>query len=281
MEFTAHYPGSIGEIVQGNYKGKDILLSFPINLYTEVRIVERIFPERKYKNPKAAAFMNSLLHRWNFANYYYNLDIEINSKIPRGKGFASSTADLCALYYALLKLFRKEFNQRELIDECIRIEPTDSIIFNRATLFEYKNGKYYETVGDYLEFYILVFEGSRVIDTLEFNNRILPMLAHIDDLIPELIRGIRGKSVEKIAQVATESIMRNRHRLKYEYFEDIMTISDKSGGLGIVGAHSGDCLGIIYDDLERLKYVKKLYNSSNKYKIGSFSTIGIVNESII
>lgn len=273
MECKACYPGSIGEIAQGNFQGKDILLSCPVNLYTEVKVFESRFPEIKWKNPKTAVFMQNLLSRWDCAYYDRNLDIEINSKIPRGKGFASSTADLCALYYALLELFKKEFNEQELIEECIRLEPTDSIIFKKMTLFEYKKGSFQDTIGDYFQFDILAFEGKSIIDTVDFNNKNLSPLADIGDLIQELICGIREKNLEKLAHVATESIIRNQHRLKYDHLKDVLSISKNSGGLGVIGAHSGDCLGIIFDDVEKLAYAKNHCSFNDEYKIHTLKTV--------
>lgn len=41
MEVRAKYPGSFGEILQGNLGGeKPVLVSSPINLYTCVRLFE-------------------------------------------------------------------------------------------------------------------------------------------------------------------------------------------------------------------------------------------------
>lgn len=40
MEVTAKYPGSFGEILQGNLGEKPVLVSSPINLYTCVRLFE-------------------------------------------------------------------------------------------------------------------------------------------------------------------------------------------------------------------------------------------------
>lgn len=276
MEGMASYPGSIGEIIQGNFQGKEILLSCPIDLYTEVKVFECRLPEKKWKNRKAAVFLKNMLNRWDFNGVDENFDIEINSKIPRGKGFSSSTADLCALYYALLKLFKKEFNQQELIQECIRIEPTDSIIFKEMTMFEYKKGNFHKTIGNYFRFDILAFEGKRVIDTIEFNNKVTHSLADIEDLLSDLVNGIREKNTEKIASIATESIIRNQHRLKYKNMEDILAISKKSGGLGVIGAHSGDCLGIIFDDPEKAAYTKRHYSFNSDYIVHTLKTINIL-----
>ncbi len=99
------------------------------------------------KNIKANKFIKNIITDWKYEDYINTIHIEINSKIPRGKGLASSTADLCATYKCLTKLFKKNYSIEELQKHCLTIEPTDSIIFNEFTLFDYKNGSLKEKLG--------------------------------------------------------------------------------------------------------------------------------------
>jgi L-threonine kinase len=273
MEACAIYPGSIGEIIQGRLENRDTLLSCPVNIYTKVHIYECNSPALKQVYPKSSLLLENLLSKWGYKQYIDNLDIEINSQIPSGKGFASSTADLCAVYHSLLKLFHREYDEEELIEECIRIEPTDSIIFNKMTLFEYKTGSYSEAIGDYIEFHILVFEGSNIVDTLEFNSRNIPPLSRIDDIAGLLKQGIKSGNVKKIALATTESIIRNQHRLKYDILNEVMKYSIITSGLGILGAHSGDLLGIIYDNMEDAARAAKNAPCIRGYKSYALKTL--------
>lgn len=253
MEATHVYPGSVGEILQGNYKGINVLCSCPINLYTTVRVFENKNIEYRLKNTKSRDFIKNILLEWDYPGYIENLDIYIYSNIPRGRGFASSTADLCATYGALLRLFNKEYNEEELIKHCIKIEPSDSIMFNKLTIFDYKNGVFKEDVSSYPKMNILVFQGSNRVNTIEFNQRELPPLKPIDDLVKVLKNSSPQNLVKAIGEVSTESIIRNQNRLSYDIFDKVLEIKNKTKGLGIIGAHSGDVLGIIYDDFERAK----------------------------
>jgi L-threonine kinase len=90
-------------------------------------------------------------------------------------------------------MFNRKYDENELTEQCIAIEPTDSIIFEKMTLFDYKTGKYKESIGDYFKFNILAFEGEKVIDTIDFNNSNLNSLARIDDLIDPLRNAIKSK----------------------------------------------------------------------------------------
>lgn len=265
MEALTYYPGSIGEIIQGNYKGIDILMSCPINLFTKVRVFE-CNSVKKGLNRKSIMLLENLLKKWNLQEYINKLDIEIQSNIPKGKGFASSTADLCGTYYSLIKLFNREFHEEELIRECIKIEPTDSIIFNKMTIFDYKNGSFKECIGDYLEFYLLVFEGQNTVNTVDFNKKVSVPLSSIDDIIDDLKDGIRQKDIKKIAQASTESIIRNQNRLKYDILSEVIRQKDIIVGLGVLGAHSGDLMAIIFDDLEKVERALKKTKLLNGYK---------------
>lgn len=282
MEATAYYPGSVGEIVQGNMSGLDVLASCPVNLYTKVMVFEDSCVYRRQGNYKTNKFMVNILKAWGYEEFSKTLKININSHIPIGKGFASSTADLCALYNALLKLFNRKFNQEELVRECLRIEPTDSIIFERMTLFDYKGGTFKKAIGKYMEFYVLIFEGRNKINTIEFNKKTLPAHGDISDLIPVLIDGVRERNLEKLAFCSTESIIRNQHRLKYDFLDKVLYIMKDIGGIGILGAHSGNCLGIILNDLEKLNYYR---NPSNRNELKEYSTylvktIGDINRTL-
>lgn len=276
MEFTINYPGSFGEILQGKVNNKDLLLSCPVNIYTQVKVFECNSIHKKYNNKKSADFLRNILELWGYGHHDNTIDIEINSKIPYGKGLASSTADLCGVYYCLLKMFSREFNEPELIEQCIKIEPTDSIIFKEMTLFDYKKGLYKKQMGEYIPYNILAFEGNQVVDTVEFNRKNIPELSNVDDLIPILEESIKEKNLKKLAYVSTESIIRNQKRLYYDFLEQIIDIKDKTHGLGIMGAHSGNVLGIIYEDEEKLNYAKELTQNVTNCKVYSVSTLSSI-----
>lgn len=258
MKVIERYPGSVGEIIQGKYNGIDVLLSCPLNLYTEIILSDEKERDNEREYIKSYRFIDNILDKWGYRNW--KIALSINSTIPKGKGFASSTADLSAIYNGLLRLIDRKFNQEELIKHCLKIEPTDSIIFDKATIFDYKEGKVTEKVGNYFKFHVLCFIGENVVDTVEYNSKELQPLKKIDDLLGELREAFEDKDIKKLAKVSTESIIRNQHRLKYNILEEVLDINKLLGGLGIIGAHSGDMLGIIFDNIdeEKMKRIKNI-----------------------
>ena len=150
MAVYSRHPGSIGELVQGKIGETDVLISCPINMYTEVHLFETQYPKEKFRFRKSALFLANILKKWSYTSYIDVLDFNITSEIPQGKGFASSTADLCALYSCLTSFFGKIYDEYELAKECVKIEPTDSIVFKDMTLFDYKNGRLIKSIGKYI-----------------------------------------------------------------------------------------------------------------------------------
>lgn len=266
MQEITYYPGSCGEIIQGKIEGRDLLISCPINLFSKVRVFENSSPEKKHKYPKSEKMLNNLLTSWGYSEYKNILDVDIISEIPLGKGFASSTADLCGVYYSLAKLFKRQTDTLELMKECIKIEPSDSIVFDELTLLDYKEGRYFKKLGGYMEFHLLVFEGQRIVDTVKFNNSKIPPLSDITDVFHEVKNGIEKQDVSMMAKACTVSIMRNQDRIKYEVLPDVLKISEATDGLGVLGGHSGDVLAVIYDDIEKMNFSLKYKDSVKGYK---------------
>lgn len=239
--------GSLGEILQGKYMGTDVLCSFPVNLYTKVYEVN-VNSKHNYVNYKTKSFINKILENWGRED---RINIKIDSSIPKGKGFASSTSDILASYILLLKKYKRDFNIDELIRCAVDVEPTDSIIFSRATLFDYKKGEFREELGEYIKFYAICFEGKRQIDTVKFNKEVIEPLADVDDLVKELKAAIITSDLERLSYVSSQSIIRNTRRVHYSYLPDVLKKQKEFNGLGIVGAHSGNFLAIVFNDKEK------------------------------
>lgn len=273
MQVSAVYPGSFGEIIQGRITGKDILLSCPINMFTKVEMFETKTVKNNYNTIKCRNFMKNILNNWGYERYFNQIDIKVTSEIPIGKGLASSTADLSAVYLCLIKMFNKQLSMDEFIDNCLFIEPTDSIIFSKFTLFEYKNGKYKENIGEYFKFYILAFEGEKLVNTVDFNKNTKVPLENVEDLVPTLKDAIINKNINNLGKVSTESIIRNLKRLDYKEKDLIIDIMNNTGGLGIIGAHSGNALGVIYYSKESLIKALESINFKNFYKVYPLETL--------
>lgn len=237
---------------QGIYKGREVLMSCPVNIFTEVTIFETDNTQLKYKHDKSNRFLQNLMKKWGLSEFEKNIDFKIKSNIPMEKGFAASTADLCGIYYSAISLFNRPFNESELIGECIKIEPTDSILFKEMTIFDYKSGNFIEKIGDYFKLYLLVFEGRRTINTVDFNKSLKPPLSSIDDIVDNFKYYYKNNKANTMLKTCTESIIRNQNRLYYEVLSEVEKIKANTDGLAVIGAHSGDMLAVVYESSKKL-----------------------------
>lgn len=161
-------PGSCGELIQGFYGGNEMLISYPVNIFSDVEI--------KYGSMKDSIInIKGMMAVKNFFKFFNipdkeieNLKITVGNGIPIGKGMASSTADIAGIIFGLSKYFDFDISSELLSKFCIDIEPTDSIIFEKISLFDHINGILVEDYDWKLDFKVLCLEPDQKIDTVDF-----------------------------------------------------------------------------------------------------------------
>src|SRR4030095_7030757 len=94
-------PGTCGELVQGTLDGEPCLISCPIDSYSIAEV--RFQPWRGWAVPEhapktRAALQAGLSYLGRRASGGY---VRLQTKLPRGRGYGSSTADIGATLYAL------------------------------------------------------------------------------------------------------------------------------------------------------------------------------------
>ncbi len=66
--------------------------------------------------------------------------------------------------------------------------------------------------------------------------------------------------------------------MTYDYFNIVEKYKDQTGGLGIIGCHSGDALGIVYDNKEDLLKAEKNIIDTGNLKKYTLETVLNVEE---
>ncbi|MCG2675823.1 GHMP kinase, partial [bacterium] len=154
----AKAPGSCGELVQGTLNGESFHVSCPINLYSQVKVVlngkgKIIGPLDKWKTREAIKRTLEFLGKEGLgANF------EIDSKIPLGKGMASSTADIGAASLAIACALGEEISPQEIAKIALSIEPTDGTLFDGIVIFDHRNGALFKFLGKAPDMEILVID---------------------------------------------------------------------------------------------------------------------------
>ncbi|TCO79499.1 GHMP family kinase ATP-binding protein [Marinisporobacter balticus] len=253
MKVKAICPASCGELLQGEIGEGEKLISYPIDLYTVVTLEEsKDFVKYRGRKKAITAMYKTIEYFGLPRRIGDDFSIHISSRIPIAKGMASSTADIGATAIATAKLIEKKLSEDALARICTEIEPTDSTIFKKLTLFDHLNGRRIKSFDWQPNLDILVFESHK-----KLNTEVFRMQDH------KLLRTKNKEKVEKAYQLfeesyvkkdfslfgkaATMSALANQNILYKQKIEDMIELSLKFGCFGVNVAHSGTVVGIIFE----------------------------------
>ncbi|SET24128.1 threonine kinase [Natronincola peptidivorans] len=250
-------PASCGELLQGYMLGGEKLISYSINLFSTVTIIEKTQVDKNsisQNHEKAYRMLESLFRHYGYHKEdYKDIVLKIDSPIPIGKGMASSTADLAATAVAGAKYLKKTITQEEIAKLCIAIEPTDSTIFSHLTLFDHLKGTFKKQYHSLPACKVLLLEGKEIIDTISFRKTDRRSLlkkaeASLGEALSLFEKGIKARDLKEIGKAATISAFANQSILHKEDLEEIHELSQRLGAYGINVAHSGSVMGVLYND---------------------------------
>ena len=268
MKYYGICPASCGEFVQGVMDRAEYLCSYAVDLYSTAEVEEKLnnINLGPLKSRKA---IEAVFKKFNIpVEESKNISLKIRSKIPVGKGMASSTADIGATIGATLGLIKKELSSEEIAKLASTIEPTDSIYIEKNSIFNPLNGEVIRYLGNVKDLRVVILEPNSTLNTMRI--RKTPNYKKIKTQNKEIIKisfslleeGIKSNDMHKIIH-------------KKEGLEKIIEISKNYGAYGVNVAHSGTVVGILIDKSmndtrliellknERLDSVyKKMYTSN-------------------
>lgn len=253
MKASAMCPGSCGELIQGIMDGRELLVSYPVNLYSRVTLIETTRSAICYKPPKVRKALELTFKMLGFpVEETRNIQIEIESDIPSCKGMASSTADIGAVIAAVGCLLEKNISIDLMVDIALKIEPTDSILFEDITLFDPVQGLVRQSLGQLPSMKVIVLEGRGTIDTMEFRKRnYIPVKTKYTDRMEEAFKllktGIEKGNCFDIGKAGIISAFANQEILKKEQLKRVVDKTLTWGAVGINVAHSGTVIGVLVD----------------------------------
>ncbi|MFZ5965596.1 MAG: propanediol utilization protein [Bacillota bacterium] len=254
MKRKARCPASCGELLQGVIGDSEKLISYAVNVFSEVVIEESNTAYRDHRRTKAVEAMYKTLEYYGEPSSVGDtLSITIDSDIPVAKGMASSTADIAAAICATAALLGKMPNEDELAKLCVSVEPTDSTIFKALTLFDHLQGKRIRTFEWIPDLAVLVLESDQILDTQEFRKHDYSRMRSDNQLVVERAyhlfeNSYLSKDRKAFGEAATISALANQNIIHKPKLEEIIEISTKRGCYGVNVAHSGTVVGVLYDD---------------------------------
>jgi len=253
---TVAIPGTCGELVQGwsTDWNEPVLVSCPITLYNRVRVQLRPYPEISTygdtdvypKSHRAARLLLDCVGRPDLG-----AEIHLSSDLWPGRGMASSTADIVGVMTGLSIALGRAIPSGNLARLACQIEPSDSTMFAGLTALAYRGTARYREFGPAPPLPLLMLDTGHAVDTLSYNARL--DLAQVRQLAPttqvalELLnQGLSSRDPATIGAAATLSALSYQAVNYNPLLEQVLTWAKTTGALGVVRAHSGSVVGLLY-----------------------------------
>ena len=265
----ARAPGSCGELAQGMLDGGYFLVSCPIDMYSTATVEISPGSGRVTAPPDAPKSRKAvLLTLAHYGRHEVNARLSLSSPIPRGKGMASSTADISASIAATAAALGAEMPPCDIARIALQIEPTDSVMLPGIALLDHKSGNMMRTLGAPPPMRVVVLDFGGNIDTLAFNgvNRdsaLHRLEAQFRQALSLIETGIRVASPAAIGEGATLSAIANQSLLYKPQLDAVLRLAEEVGAAGVNAAHSGTVLGMLFEDDDSLaeNAVSRAWNS--------------------
>jgi L-threonine kinase len=253
---TVVIPGTCGELVQGWLADWDeaVLVSCPITLYSQVSVElcagpEILIPGASNSYPKLQQATRLLLAH--FGRPDLGAKVTVTSQLQPGRGMASSTADVVGVMIGLALALGYSISAGELARLACQVEPSDSTMFADLTVLAYRDSARFQELGPAPPLPLLMVDTGQAVDTLTFNARL--NLSAVRQLAPttktalEMLRqGLASNDTEAIGAAATLSALSYQSVNYNPLVDQAARWVAQTGAAGLVRAHSGSVLGLLY-----------------------------------
>ena len=254
---TVRAPGVCGELAQGVIEGIHFLVTCPIDFYSRVTVdlySDGPGVEAPDGCDKTAAAVRRALSQ--LKNAKVRAKLTINNPIPRGKGMASSSADLAAAIAATGLALGEELTPYQIAQIALSIEPTDGIMIPGVALFDHRAGIIRERLGPPPPMEIVALDLGGTVDTVQFNmvDR-FQRWQNVDEQTKEALRllrlGIANEDPVLVGQGASISADASQAVLSKPRLEEVKDFAASVGAGGGNVGHSGTIMGVLLDARER------------------------------
>ena len=254
---TVRAPGVCGELAQGVIEGIHFLVTCPVDFYSRVKVdiysdgPGVVAPEDCDK--AAAAVRRTLFH---LKNAKVRAKLTINNPIPRGKGMASSSADLAAAIAATGFALGEEISPYQIAQIALSIEPTDGIMIPGVALFDHRAGIIRESLGPPPPMEIVALDLGGTVDTVQFNmvdrfQRWQSVEEQTGEALRLLRQGIEEQDPALVGRGASISAEASQTVLAKPRLAEVKEFAESVGAVGVNVGHSGTIMGVLLDARER------------------------------
>ena len=254
---TVRAPGVCGELAQGVIEGIHFLVTCPIDFYSRVTVdlySDGPGVEAPAGCDKTAAAVRRALSQ--LKNAKVRAKVTINNPIPRGKGMASSSADLAAAIAATGLALGEQLTPYQIAQIALSIEPTDGIMIPGVALFDHRAGIIRESLGPPPPMEIVALDLGGTVDTVQFNmvDR-FQRWQNVDEQTNEALRllrlGIANEDPILVGKGASISADASQSVLSKPRLQEVKRFAESVGAVGVNVGHSGTIMGVLLDARER------------------------------
>ena len=250
----ASAPGTCGELAQGMLDGVLCLVTCPIDIRSTATVELRPgdgIVDAPLDSPKAAQAVRATLEHLGETDADARLSLD--SILPRGKGMASSTADVAASIAATAAAAGRHLEPGQIAEISLGVEPSDGVMFPGISVFDHREGRIARPLGEPPPMRVLALDFGGVVDTLEFNSvardkALKSQEPRMSEAVSLIETGLLRGNPLFIGKGATVSAIANQEVSFNPYLDDVLAFSAEVGGFGVNVAHSGTVIGILMPD---------------------------------
>lgn len=245
--------GTFGELLQGVLpEDRHFLVTLPIRRFSTAVFTPLpaagdvvIVPAHKAKSQRLARRILD----------YFQLPpggrLAIDTDLPEGKGFASSSADLVATARAIERYAGRPLPSICLYQFLAEIEPSDGVMHPGITLFYHREVQLGAELGMLPPLAIVSIDEGGEIDTIEFNKARPAYRRELKqryrDLLDDLVVAVEQQDLAHVGAIATMSARLHQPFHPKRTLDCMIELcgAEEVHGLGVVIAHSGTLVGIL------------------------------------
>lgn len=175
------------------------------------------------------------------------------SDIPRGKGMASSTADIVSVIRCLFKLHGSPVTDEAMREILRHIERSDPIFHDYQSIYFSGLQRVYRRFESRVGFYAYWAFGGETTATKHFDRGLLldSYSRHRDAYaasLSRLVAGMDAGSAAAVAAEATESARLAQDYLWSPSVESLLGSYRELGAAGVVRGHTGSVAGLLFEE---------------------------------
>ncbi|MDI5968345.1 kinase [Streptomyces sp. SL13] len=192
--------------------------------------------------------------------------LTLESRLPEGKGLASSSADLVATARALGDALGEPMPPRRIESYLAGIEPTDGVLYPGIVAYHHRRVALRALLGPLPSMTVVGCDEGGAVDTVEFNRVPKPFSAAdrraYAVLLERMTVAVARTDLAEVGAVATRSALMNQVLRPKRTLDAMIAVCREVGGLGVVVGHSGTSLGVLLDRREP-SYPRRLLDTAS------------------